>query len=165
MAAACIALATSGSTRIATEAASPQPRRTPIGIPIPNPGFQCNNAATASLNWWRACEEAGSPCNWGHGARQAGGADEAAAGLQSVQVAAYGLVVAELQGRSDRVAGAGQFGQEQFAQGDQVRALAIECSQCGGFVPVQGRLGGYQVRRRGGRAPVAGVPTAAVARC
>lgn len=43
-------------------------------------------------------------------------ADKTATGLQPMQMAAQCLIVADLQGRIHRVAGARQLGQEQFTQ-------------------------------------------------
>ncbi|KAG1389363.1 hypothetical protein G6F59_015576 [Rhizopus arrhizus] len=61
---------------------------------------------------------------------------EAATRLQPMQLAAQLPLVMLVHRLLDRVAHAGQLGQEQFSQRDQVVALAIECGQCRSLVPV-----------------------------
>ncbi len=82
-----------------------------------------------------------------HRAGQPRCADEAATGLQPVQLALQGAQVLLQQGLGHRVAYARQLGQEQFAQGDEMVALPVQGRQRGDFVPVftlavQGRTDG-----------------------
>lgn len=65
-------------------------------------------------------------------------ADKSAAGLQPVQMAAQCLIVADLQGRVHRVAGARQLGQKQLAQRVEMMLLAVEGAERGRFVPIAG---------------------------